>query len=519
MAVPGLRRWKRKFRARRMNQPAKVTVKVRPLPSVLSTTTADGGSVDEVTIDTLPDDALLQIFLLCRQVESDSRRLWWKSLVHVCRRWRLLIFASPRSLRLAVVCLPRSPVKKSLHVWPPFPISIRHDPWDSEWENENTISALELRDRVSEISISSPERSVLARLTAAMLKPFPALASLYLGYGGHVPPVLPETLLGGYVPSLRTIVLYSITFPALPALLLSAPHLTSIRLWKIPITGYISPVTMAVCLAELPHLEDLRIEFRPGMNGNDMGSSFLTRSTLPSLTTFHFKGVCEYLENLIARIDAPILQTLSITFCAIVLRIPQLYRFLSCAERPDPPRQVVVEFDYWRVELKFIPSYNFELAIKYDNVAGQVSSMAAVCHELGPLLSRVERLDLHGKRLPPYPVWQDDTAPTGVQWLALFCPFTTVESLYISKKLESLVAPALEEITRERPGAVFPKLRTLFLEELQPSGPVREAIEAFVATRWLSDRPVTFRQRLHLDSDAGDALSPCSWPAWYWQPD
>lgn len=350
-----------------------------------------------------------------------------------------------------------------------------------------------------------------------MLEPFPALASLYLGYGGHVPPALPEALLGRYAPSLQTIVLYSIAFPALPALLLSAPRLTSIRLWKVPITGYISPATMAVCLAALPRLEDLCIEFQSGVN--DMGSSSLTRTILPSLTTFHFKGVSEYLENFIARIDAPVLQTLSITFYDVVSRIPQLHRFLSCAERPKPPSRVVVEFDYWRVELKFIPSDNFELAIKYDNLAGQVSSMAAVCRELGPLLSHVERLDLHGKRLPSYPVWQDDTIPTGIQWMGLFCPFTAVESLYVSKKLEPLVAPALEEITRERPAAVFPKLRTLFLEELQPSGPVREAIEAFVATRWLSDRPVAFQQRLPLDSDAGNTLSPCSWPAWSWHPD
>jgi len=346
-----------------------------------------------------------------------------------------------------------------------------------------------------------------------MLEPFPVLASLYLGYGGnttHTRP-LPEAILGGSAPSLKTIVLAGIAFPALPKLLSSATHLVSLQLWRIPITGYISPEVMATHLAALPNLEDLRIEFRACPNHTN--SSSLTRVILASLTSFHFKGVSEYLDNLVARIDAPIIQTLSITFYGVVLCIPQLHRFLSYAERPQPPNWVVVEFNYWTVNLKFIPSDNFELAIRCDKLAGQVSSMAAVCHGLSPLLSRVERLDLHGKRLPSYPVWQDDTVPTSLQWLGLFHPFITMESLYVSKNLKLLVAPALEELTREHATAVFPKLHTLFMEDLQPYGLGQEAIDPFGTAQWLPDRPVAIHQRLAPESDPKITLSPYSWPA------
>ncbi len=413
-----------------------------------------------------------------------------------------------------VVCNCRTPVRTSLGIWPPLPLSIRHDTWDPDRENENTIAALKLRDRVSEISINCLRSSVLERLTAAMLEPFPALASLYLGYGGNIAPVLPEAILGGSTPSLQTIVLAGIAFPALPKLLLSATRLVSIRLWRIPITGYISPEAMATCLVALPDLEDLRIEFQACPDHTSSSSS--TRVILPSLTSFHFKGVSKYLENLAARIDAPIIQTLSITFSDVVVGIPQFYRFLSYAERPQPPNQVMVEFDYWRVDLKFIPSDNFELAIRCDNLAGQVSSMAAVCRGLSPLLSRVECLNLRGKRLPSDPTWQDYTYPTNLQWLGLFHPFITVESLYVSKKLEPFIASALEELTGEHATTVFPKLHTIFLEELQPYGLVREAIEAFVAARGLSDCPMTLQQRLApvFDPKPDITLSPCSWPAW-----
>lgn len=445
--------------------------------------------------------------------------MWWKPLVHVCQRWRQLIFASPRSLRLTVVCNPRTPVRKLLNIWPPFPISVHHSARDRGGEDENTITMLKLRDRVAEISINSQMGSVLGRFTAEMLESFPALVSLSLGYGGDMAPapVLPASLLGGSAPSLQTILLSGIAFPALPTLLSSTAQLTSLQLWKTPITGYISPEAMATCLGQLPNLEDLRIEFNSPHE--DPRPPFPTRFILPSLTSFRFEGASEYSESLLARIDAPILQTLSITFCDIILHIPQLYHFISCAKSPESPSRVIMGFDYWRVELKFIPSNDLELVIGCENLTGHLSSMAVVCRDLSPLLSRVERLDFRGDRGPWFPVWLDGIGfPTELDWLGLFSPFVTVQSLCVSKELVPNIACALEGLVKERATAVFPKLRSLFLEELQPSGSVRSAVEAFVATRWFSDHPVTFQQRLPLDSDTRITLSPFSWPAWYWDP-
>jgi len=41
-----------------------------------------------------------------------------------------------------VVCNCRTPVRMSLGIWPPLPLSIRHDTWEPDRENENTIAAL-----------------------------------------------------------------------------------------------------------------------------------------------------------------------------------------------------------------------------------------------------------------------------------------------------------------------------------------------------------------------------------------
>jgi len=51
--------------------------------------------------------------------------------------------------------------------------------------------------------------------------------------------------------------------------------------------------------------------------------------------------------------------------------------------------------------------------------------MAVVCRELSPLLSRVERLDLLGKRLDLRPGWQDIVDP--MQWQELFHSFIAVQ--------------------------------------------------------------------------------------------
>jgi hypothetical protein len=46
-------------------------------------------------------------------------------------------------------------------------------------------------------------------------------------------------------------------------------------------------------------------------------------------------------------------------------------------------------------------------------------------------------------------------------------------------------------LVEERMTEVLPILQNIFLEELQPSGPVQEGIGQFVAARRLSGHPIT----------------------------
>ena len=61
----------------------------------------------QVTVDALPDDVLLEIFdfyLLGSCGEDELGDSYgedaWQTLVHVCKKWRYIVFAAPQGLRL-----------------------------------------------------------------------------------------------------------------------------------------------------------------------------------------------------------------------------------------------------------------------------------------------------------------------------------------------------------------------------------------------------------------------------------
>ncbi len=441
----------------------------------MSETTTDTCGTGRMTVNMLPDDALLAIFDFY-QADAMHRepKLWrWHILVHVCRRWRRIVFSSPHRLHLQLFCKPSTPASASLDIWPPLPINIHY--WSTHEEGqrgeENITAALECRDRVSEISFDELPSCVLERFAAAMEEPFQTLTFLRLESFEETTAVLPDTFLGGSAPRLRSFALDGIAFPALPNLLLSANHLRGLWLWRIPNTGYISPEAMVTCLVALTSLKTLFIEFQsPRSRPVRRRLPPLTRVVLPALTQFSFRGVSEYLEDLVARIDVPQLSSLNVTFFnQLLFDVPQFHQFVGRIETLTSFTQAEVKFYGWVVKIILgSPDRHgkLELGIRCKTSDWQVSSIAQVCSQQTRLFSQVEQLSIREIPWAP-PVWQDDMDPT--QWLELFYPFTSVQSLYLPKKLGPRVMPALQELNGERAPQVLPTLHSLFLEELHPS--------------------------------------------------
>src|SRR6266446_148911 len=174
----------------------------------------------------------------------------WQSLVHVCRRWRNVVFGSRHRLNLRLVCKPKTPARDTLDVWPALPLLISGDMFLSSGADD-IIVALGQSNRVCQVDLWGLEDLHLDKVLAAMQLPFPDLTWLRLFSYGETPPVAPDSFLGGSAPRLRFFELDGIPFPGLPNLLLSTTHLVHLNLSNIPHSGYISPEAMATLLSVL----------------------------------------------------------------------------------------------------------------------------------------------------------------------------------------------------------------------------------------------------------------------------
>jgi hypothetical protein len=447
-------------------------------------------------IEMLPDNVLLEIFDFYREEsEVDIRigfRTWrWQALIQVCRRWRCVIFGSPRRLDLRVVCTDKTPTRTSLDIWPPFPISISCRYRVDEKSVENVIAAVEHgHDRISHISINM-NGSALKKLAAATQQPLPTLEVLFLGSSDRSAPVLPSTFLGGSAPRLRTFQSYGIPFPTFPKFILSSTHIRYLSILSIPHPGYFSPNAMVACLAALPNLEELSIEFRsPASRPPQITPPPRTRIVLPALTELSFCGVSEYLEDFVAQIDTPLLNRLNVTFFMdLIFEIPRLRHFVARADRLGPFDRAVMEFFDRRICISVGFFRRFGLRILCERPDWQLSSIVQIFGQQLPLLSHVEQLEVFQYSQENIE-WIDNPDVDSSLWLELFHLFTALRSLRVSEKLVPPVDATLQEFTEGRTMEVLPALHSLSLEGLEPSGPVPEGIKLFVAARQLSGHPV-----------------------------
>ena len=454
----------------------------------------------------LPDVALLEIF------DSYVSEGWidaWYTLVHVCRKWRNVVFGSPRRLDLRLYCVPRTPVRETLSVWPPLPIGV----WATgtePWGMDNVFAALEHNNRISHLDLADIPSSQMEKVLAVLQQPFPTLIFLALSAKDETTLVDPVSFLGGSAPDLETLSLERISVPGLPKLLLSATHLVSLFLWSIPDSGYISPEAMVTCLSMLTGLRSLVIEFESPRSRPDRKTRRPpppTRTLLPVLAQLSFRGVSEYLEDFVARFNAPLLDDWQITFFhQLMFDTPRLIQAIPRSPKYRAYDEARMTFSSQVVSVTLPQTSNKELNLEIScrQPDWQLSSLVQVCRSSFPqvFIPAVEHLYIL-EQGPPQLLWQDDIENS--QWLELFNPFTAVKSLYISHDFTPRIVPALQELVGEKTTEVLPALQTLFLEEPLPSGPVQEAIEQFVAARQLAGHPITVSlwERERDESDDG----------------
>jgi hypothetical protein len=339
-----------------------------------------------------------------------------------------------------------------------------------------------------------------------MQVPFPALTSLMLWSHVDPGPVIPDTFLGGSAPHLRYLSMNSIAFPGIPKLLLSCTHLVRIYIHDIPESGYFSPEAMATCLSGLTSLNVLSLKFRSSRSRPvSRCPPPMTRFILPNLKWLGFQGASKYLDDLIARIDAPRLHYLSITFLnQMNLNTPGLAQFISRTPEFEELNAVDVtlhlESQIAQIHLCWMDNFprasdnhgNLYIHISYGELSHEVWSIAQVCTMCLPPLPTVENLKIG--IFTEYPILKDDVEND--PWLELLRPFIAVKSLHLSGVFQPNMVSALEELVGGRTMEVLPSLQNIFLNLFELSGPFQEAIGQFLAARQLSGHPVAVLQEL-----------------------
>ncbi|KAH9967682.1 hypothetical protein BJV74DRAFT_799488 [Russula compacta] len=233
---------------------------------------------------------------------------------------------------------------------------------------------------------------------------------------------------------------------------------------------------MANCLATLPSLKYLYIGFRcPRSRPDRMGLPPPTRAVLPALFDFQFKGVSEYFEDLVARVDTPKLRWLEIhLFMDLMFNIPQLHKFIVRAEEIRSLNSA--EIGFFSQAARIIlghPTRTVSLEIMCREPDWQASSMA--------------QLDIR-EGTPGQAQQGSGMDPT--QFLELFHPFPAMQHLQIYGELSPPVARALQELTGESATEMLPSLRRIVFEGPSPSGSIQKDIQGFITARQNSNRPV-----------------------------
>ena len=165
----------------------------------------------------LPDDVLLEIFhfYMIEDAEPGYRMGMWMRLVHVCQRWRSVVFGSPRRLDLQLVWSTRTP-PDSLEVWPALPLVIEDYNLQKKGV-DNIIALLERSEFVRRVSLIRLFVVHLEDISEAMEVPFPELTHLWLRHSNDETEPIPlsDSFLGGSAPRLQFLRLDRVPFPGL----------------------------------------------------------------------------------------------------------------------------------------------------------------------------------------------------------------------------------------------------------------------------------------------------------------
>ncbi|KAH8979071.1 hypothetical protein EDB92DRAFT_428105 [Lactarius akahatsu] len=443
-----------------------------------------------VTIRKLSDEVLLNIF---RHYLDASPQLW-PGLVHICRKWRHIVFAAQQSLHLRLFCTHGIPVLKTLDCWPALPIVVQYGGDAPAPEDEdNVVASLKQSDRVSSISLTVTG-SLLEKIST-IEGSFSELEDLVLVSRDNTRPTLPSAFRWGS--RLRTLHLTSAPIPTLPELISHSTSLVDLQLHKISEVGYFSPDAFVGALSGMSQLQTLSLHFlsftiRQNHLGLPSQSGKQLEVVLPALTRLKYRGTSRYLDNFMAGINAPRLGDIDITFFSQpMMHAAQLGRFIDRIEMQKSHRQAEILSSERAISISFTQPEaptRLELQVSCKLLSRQLSYMAQICDGFPASLLDVEYLRI-GATQPPSVQGDDDHK----DWLNLIHPFRGTKWIHVAGgHLQSIVLALALRHSTKREGTVLPALHKIYVREPEPRyyAPLQEALVSLVHSRSLSGQTI-----------------------------
>ena len=453
----------------------------------------------------LDSDSLLQVFSHYRlqQEENWNLRLMWRRLAHICQRWRYLIYNSPSFLDLCLFLRNDSPSIDTLRHLPPIPLVIDYSSLTrtiTQKDGDNIHFGLQQHRRVRRVDLQAPS-SHFRMWLLQMNQLYPKLTELSLlsTTTEEMSLVLPDTF---QAPDLRHLALHGISLSTRsPSLLSSAITISTLSLTHIGASSYISPGHLVEQLQGLPHLEELSIGFAipiplPSSDG-DLLPPPIPPVSLPTLRRLTFRGVDIYLDNLVAQINAPVLERLSLTlFFDLTFTLVKLTEFIHRTEGFEclvakvifSEDGACIDAGHHKYDQPYFRPYISKLSLNVycEPLDWQIDSATQVCTALGNIVSVIEELTVDLNVASIQSGWEDTL--DSMAWFELLLPFIGVKKLHIGFSLTFELPHALEKIAG---GLVLELLPGLQEIEVQLEfDHARILLSTFFETRESVGRPV-----------------------------
>ena len=387
-----------------------------------------------------------------------------------------------------------SPSIGTLNHLPPLPLDIDYSDESrtiGRQDEDNIHFGLQQHGRVRRAVLQAPSSSLRVWLEP-MNKLYPRLGDLSLlsttKEEGNI--VLPGTF---QAPDLRRLALHGIDLPTTMPLLSSAIALSTISLTHIGAPCYFSPGHLVTQLQGLLHLEELSIGFAipiplPSSEGELLPAP-IPPVTLLNLRRLTFRGVGVYLDNLVAQINTPLLERLSLTlFFELAFTLVNLTEFIHRTEKYGC---LVAQVAFNKVGASISAGHfkqpgieKFSLRVNCDRLDWQIDSAIQVCSALGIVLSTVEELtlDLDVDGMPSD--WENTL--DNLLWHELLLSFIGVKKLHIGSSLTLELSQALQS---EFVLGLLPELQEL--EVQLRIDQAKSAFSGFLAARQSVGHPVS----------------------------